>query len=68
MLNKYIMDGCIQEYRNTEIQKSESQWRVRIVWKDFKDLVNLEPNLKHKKDLKRLRRVSQQMENSLNKD
>lgn len=53
MLNKYIMDECIEEYRNTEIRKSESQWRVRIVWEDFKDLVKLEPNLKHKKDLKR---------------
>ena len=45
-----MMNECVQECRNPEIQKSESQWRVRIVWEDFGDLVNLEPSLKHKKD------------------
>lgn len=49
MLNKYTVNKYIQEYRDPDTQKSESQWSVRTAGEGFKDLVNLERSLRIKR-------------------
>lgn len=49
MLNKYTVNKYIQEYRDPDTQKSESQRSIRTAGEGFKDLMNLETSLRIKR-------------------
>ena len=57
MLNKYMVNKYIHEYRDPDTQKSESQWSIRLVGEGFEDLVKLERSLRTKRTWRRMESI-----------